>query len=103
VPRPLARVPAGRVPVAGVAWAPARGVAAVEVSVDAGPWHPARLAAADGADTWRQWMWAWDATPGLHQLRVRATDNTGVTQPSRRAQPFPAGASGWDSVVVTVT
>ena len=48
-------------------------------------------------------MWTWDATPGLHQLQVRATDNTGVTQPSRRAQIFPSGATGWDSVVVTVT
>jgi hypothetical protein len=89
--------------VAGIAWAPARGIAAVEVSVDSGPWRPARLAAADGIDTWRQWMQTWDATPGVHQLQVRATDNSGATQPSRRAQPVPNGASGWDSVVVTVT
>ena len=88
---------------AGVAWAPATGIAAVEVSVDSGPWQRARLAAADGIDTWRQWVWAWDARPGLHQLQVRATDNSGVTQTSRRAQPVPNGASGWDSVVVTVT
>ena len=103
VPKPLAQVKAGQVPVAGVAWAPATGIAAVEVSVDSGPWRRARLAAADGIDTWRQWVWAWDARPGLHQLQVRATDNSGVTQTSRRAQPVPNGASGWDSVVVTVT
>ena len=103
VPRPLARVPAGRIPVAGVAWAPSRGIAAVEVSADSGPWHAARLSAADGVDTWRQWVWAWDATPGLHQLRVRATDSAGVTQTPRDAASFPDGASGWDSVVVTVT
>jgi DMSO/TMAO reductase YedYZ molybdopterin-dependent catalytic subunit len=103
VPKPLARVGAGRVPVAGVAWAPSIGIAAVEVQVDGGPWQQARLAAADGIDTWRQWVWDWDATPGLHQLQVRATDATGATQPSRRAPPFPDGASGWDSVVVTVT
>ena len=48
-------------------------------------------------------MWAWDATPGLHQLRVRATDSAGVTQTPRDAASFPDGASGWDSVVVTVT
>jgi hypothetical protein len=89
--------------VAGVAWAPATGIAAVQVRVDNGPWHTARLAAADGIDTWRQWLWTWDAAPGLHQLQVRATDNRGVTQPSRRAQIFPSGATGWDSVVVTVT
>ena len=103
VPRPLASVKAGQVAVAGVAWAPSRGIAAVEVSVDNGPWHQAKLAGIDGIDTWRQWMWAWNAPAGLHQLQVRATDNTGATQPSQRAQPFPSGASGWDSVVVTVT
>jgi DMSO/TMAO reductase YedYZ molybdopterin-dependent catalytic subunit len=103
VPRPLAQLSAGRVAVAGVAWAPTRGIASVEVSVDGGPWHVARLATADGIDTWRQWMWPWDATPGLHRLQVRATDRAGVTQPARRAPSFPNGASGWDSVVVTVT
>jgi DMSO/TMAO reductase YedYZ molybdopterin-dependent catalytic subunit len=103
VPKPLAQVAAGRVPVAGVAWAPTRGIAAVEVSVDNGPWQHARLASADGINTWRQWVWEWDAVPGLHQLQVRATDSAGQTQTSRPAQPFPDGASGWDSVVVTVT
>ena len=57
VPKPLAQVKAGRVAVAGVAWAPATGIAAVEVNVDNGPWHRAKLAAADGIDTWRQWIW----------------------------------------------
>ena len=103
VPRPLSQVKAGRIAVAGVAWAPAKGIAGVEVNVDNGPWRKATLAAADGIDTWRQWMWAWDAKPGLHNLQVRATDNSGVTQTSQRAYPVPNGASGWDSVVVTVT
>ena len=103
VPKPLASVKAGHVPVAGVAWAPHRGISAVEVNVDGGPWQRARLTAADGIDTWRQWVWTWDASPGLHTLQVRATDGTGTTQPSSRAQPFPNGASGWDSTVVTVT
>ena len=103
VPRPLSQVKAGRIAVAGVAWAPATGIAAVEVNVDNGPWRRATLAAADGLDTWRQWMWAWDAKPGLHTLQVRATDSKGVTQTSARANPVPNGASGWDSTVVTVT
>ena len=103
VPKPLSQVPKGQVAVAGVAWAPHRGVSAVEVSVDNGAWHEARLAAADGLDTWRQWVWNWDATPGLHQLQVRATDGTGATQTSSRTGVFPNGATGWDSVVVTVT
>jgi len=102
VPRPLAQVKAGQVTVAGVAWAPHTGIAAVEVSADDGPWHQARLAASGGIDTWRQWRWDWDASPGLHRLRVRATDQTGATQTPMRAGPVPNGASGWDSTVVTV-
>lgn len=103
VPRPLARQPAGRVPVAGVAWAPHRGISAVQVNVDNGPWHDATLAAADGIDTWRQWTWTWDAAPGLHTLQVRAADGSGAFQASGRAGVFPSGATGWDSVVVTIT
>jgi DMSO/TMAO reductase YedYZ molybdopterin-dependent catalytic subunit len=103
VPKPLSQVSKGQVAVAGVAWAPHRGISAVEVSVDNGAWHEARLAAADGIDTWRQWVWNWDAAPGLHQLQVRATDGTGATQTSSRTGVFPSGATGWDSVVVTVT
>jgi DMSO/TMAO reductase YedYZ molybdopterin-dependent catalytic subunit len=103
VPRPLSQVKAGRIAVAGVAWAPATGIAKVEVNVDNGPWQTATLAAADNIDTWRQWVWAWDGRPGLHTLQVRATDKSGATQTSTRAYPVPNGASGWDSVVVTVT
>jgi DMSO/TMAO reductase YedYZ molybdopterin-dependent catalytic subunit len=103
VPRPFQQVHAGRAAVAGVAWAPRRGIDAVQVRADGGPWHHAHLAAADGIDTWRQWVWYWDATPGLHQLQVRATDGTGAIQPAARAGIFPDGATGWDSAAVTVT
>jgi len=78
-------------------------MAKTQVNVDGGPWHDATLAAADGADTWRQWAWRWDAVPGLHTLQVRAADGAGVFQTSERAGVFPSGATGWDSVVVTVT
>ena len=101
-PRPLRRLAAGRVAVAGVAWAQHRGIRRVEVRADGDPWRPARLAAEHSADTWRQWVWPWDATPGRHTLEVRATDGTGATQPEDRAPPFPDGATGWHSVVVTV-
>jgi DMSO/TMAO reductase YedYZ molybdopterin-dependent catalytic subunit len=102
LPRPFQQVRAGRTPVAGVAWAPRRGIDAVQVRADGGAWHDARLAAADGIDTWLQWVWDWDAAPGLHQLQVRATDGTGATQPASRAAVFPNGATGWDSTAVTV-
>jgi DMSO/TMAO reductase YedYZ molybdopterin-dependent catalytic subunit len=103
VPRPLAQVKAGRTAVAGVAWSPHRGVDAVQVRADDGPWNQARLAPVPGIDTWRQWVWEWDAPRGLHTLQVRATDGIHATQPSRRVPIFPNGATGWDTVTVTVT
>lgn len=103
VPGSFAELPAGRTVVAGVAWAQHRGVAGVEVQVDDGDWRPARLAAEASADTWRQWSWDWDAEPGNHTLRVRATDGAGDRQTDEQAPPFPDGSSGWHSVVVRVT
>jgi DMSO/TMAO reductase YedYZ molybdopterin-dependent catalytic subunit len=103
VPKPLQQVKAGRTAVAGVAWAPHRGIERVQVRADGGAWNDAQLAEVPGIDTWRQWVWQWDATPGLHQLEVRATDGTGATQPSQRVPIFPNGATGWDSVAVSVT
>jgi DMSO/TMAO reductase YedYZ molybdopterin-dependent catalytic subunit len=92
----------GPTPVAGVAWAQHKGIAAVEVRVNQGPWHEARLAAVPDIDTWRQWVWEWDATPGTYLLEARATDATGYTQTAVQAQPPPNGASGYPSASVTV-
>ncbi|WP_371503257.1 molybdopterin-dependent oxidoreductase [Kitasatospora sp. NBC_00374] len=104
VPAAFAKVPAGDVTVAGTAWATHRGIAAVEVRVDGGPWAEARLAADAGPDLWRQWSHDWTgARPGTHRIEVRATDAGGAVQPEARAAPFPAGATGWHSTVVTVT
>ncbi|MEW1689521.1 sulfite oxidase [Streptomyces sp. NPDC091265] len=102
-PRPFASPKPGTIPVAGVAWAQHRGISRVEVRVDGGPWHPAKLAAEDGRDTWRQWVWEWPATSGNHTLEVRATDRTGVTQTDKRVGTVPNGATGWHSVVVDVS
>ncbi len=102
VPGSGATLAPGRTPVAGVAWAQHKGIAAVEVRVDAGPWREARLAAVPDIDTWRQWVWEWDATPGNHVIEARATDKTGYTQTAVQAPPPPNGASGYPSVTVTV-
>ncbi|HET7399015.1 MAG TPA: molybdopterin-dependent oxidoreductase [Intrasporangium sp.] len=102
VPRAGATVPAGRVAVAGVAWAQHRGISAVEVSVDEGPWQPARLAVDASSDAWRQWVYEWDAPHGSHLLRVRATDGTGRQQITAEAPPAPDGATGLHTVPVTV-
>ena len=103
VPTPNKTLKQGRVAVAGVAWAQHRGIEAVQVRADRGPWHEARLATVPGIDTWRQWVWDWDATPGAHQLQVRATDKTGYTQTPVPVGPYPNGSTGWHTVTVKVT
>jgi orotidine 5'-phosphate decarboxylase subfamily 2 len=102
VPRDGADVPSGQVAVAGVAWAQHRGIRAVEVRVDEGPWQRARLGEGGNVDTWRQWVWTWPATPGEHTLQVRAIDGTGAAQTGREAPPAPNGATGWHTVSITV-
>jgi DMSO/TMAO reductase YedYZ molybdopterin-dependent catalytic subunit len=102
VPSGGSALKAGPTPVAGVAWAQHKGIAAVEVKVDNGPWHEARLAAVPDIDTWRQWVWEWDATPGTHLITARATDATGYTQTAVQAGPPPNGASGYPTISVSV-
>jgi DMSO/TMAO reductase YedYZ molybdopterin-dependent catalytic subunit len=102
VPRAGAGVSAGRVPVAGVAWAPDRGIGAVEVRVDEGPWAPARLSTPIAKATWVQWRYDWEATPGEHAIEVRATDGTGEVQTESRSAPAPDGARGHHRIQVQV-
>ncbi len=102
VPQLGARVKAGTVAVAGVAWAQHRGIKSVEVQVDQGPWQSARLADEPTTDAWRQWVYEWPATAGQHSVRVRATDGTGAVQSQQEAPPAPNGASGYHRVDVTV-
>ncbi|SEK88823.1 DMSO/TMAO reductase YedYZ, molybdopterin-dependent catalytic subunit [Blastococcus sp. DSM 46786] len=99
-PAPLRSFPAGRRPVAGVAWAQTRGIARVEVRVDDGDWVPAELSPQVDADLWRQWVLLVDFAPGRHSIAVRATSADGEVQPEERARPFPSGATGWHTVQV---
>jgi DMSO/TMAO reductase YedYZ molybdopterin-dependent catalytic subunit len=99
---PSSSVKAGKVPVAGVAWAQHKGIERVEVQVDDGAWQQARLSSLDTIDTWRQWVYQWDATPGSHVIRARATDKTGYTQTADEAPPAPNGATGWHTITVSV-
>jgi DMSO/TMAO reductase YedYZ molybdopterin-dependent catalytic subunit len=96
-------LPAGRIPVGGIAWAPHRGIERVEVSTDGGEtWNEARLATQLAADTWRQYVYDWDAKPGEYTLQVRATDGEGETQTAAVAPPHPSGATGYHTIGVTV-
>ncbi len=102
VPSDGARVAAGKVAVAGVAWAQHRGITSVEVQVDGGAWQAARLALEPTIDAWRQWVYEWDAGPGQHTVAVRATDGSGTLQPSTPADPAPNGAQGYHTISVQV-
>lgn len=96
-------VEAGTVKVAGTAWAQHRGIEAVEVRVDDEAWQRATLAKVPNVDTWVQWVWDWDAEPGDHRLSVRAIDADGVTQTEDQAPVLPDGATGYDSIDVSVS
>jgi hypothetical protein len=99
---PSGTVNAGPMPIAGVAWAPDRGISKVEIGID-DVWYDAMLSTPISDATWVQWLHRWDATPGEHRLTVRATDGTGILQDMNHSRPAPDGARGWDSVLINVT
>jgi len=102
-PRGDTQLQPGPVPVAGVAWAPDRGISRVEINVDGGDlWQEATLATEIGPQTWVQWRWTWPATSGDHTLYVRATDGTGEVQTAELSRPDPDGARGHHEVHVKV-
>lgn len=102
VPKAGAEIGAGTVAVAGVAWAQHRGIAKVEVRIDDGEWVEARLGDDYSIDTWRQWVYEWEATSGEHRVQVRATDRAGDTQTDDIAPVAPDGATGHHTIVVEV-
>ncbi len=101
-PRTRTQLRAGMNPIAGVAWAPTRGVARVEVQVDDEPWRMARLSGAISDNTWVQWIVDWDLSPGQHRIHVRATDGSGETQTGEIRPPAPDGATGYHTIRVSV-
>ncbi|MEW1974142.1 molybdopterin-dependent oxidoreductase [Microbacterium profundi] len=96
-------VPAGRIPIAGVAWAQSVGIERVEVRIDEGEWMPATLSTPINDDTWVQWFMEWDATPGTHYVAVRAVNKDGDLQIEERAPIAPNGSSGWQRSLIRVT
>jgi DMSO/TMAO reductase YedYZ molybdopterin-dependent catalytic subunit len=102
VPKRRSTVTAGPVTIAGVAWSQHTGIAAVELGID-GVFYEAKLPAQDTIDTWRQWYYTWDATPGQHVLQVRATNKSGYTQTSLKHRTDPDGATGYHTIMVNVT
>ncbi|WP_370444750.1 hypothetical protein [Amycolatopsis sp. CA-128772] len=94
-------MPAGKVRVAGIAWAQHTGIAKVEVRLDNGPWREAVLSHEVNVNTGRMWWLGFDVAPGGHQVVCRATGKSGYVQPETRAGTVPGGATGWDSLAFT--
>ena len=82
-------------PIGGIAYAGARGLSRVEVSVDGGVWTNAQLRVPPlSMLTWVQWRYDWPIQPGQHTFQVRAYDGTGQLQITTPRDPFPTGATG---------
>ena len=72
----------GIITVAGWAWSGFGSIQTVEVSVDSGrTWQTADLHPGERRG-WRRWELAWKATPGVHCLQARATDERRLSQPA---------------------
>ena len=102
VPAGNTQIAAGRTTIAGVAWAPDRGIGKVEVGID-DAFQQATMSTPISKATWVQWRFDWDATPGRHTIAVRATDGSGETQTSQITPEAPDGARGWHTIQVSVS
>jgi DMSO/TMAO reductase YedYZ molybdopterin-dependent catalytic subunit len=111
VPKNSSSVKAGPATVAGVAWAPDRGIQKVEVAIRPSPatsfptdadFKPARLSSPISSATWVQWLYDWTATAGDWEIAVRATDGKGATQTADQSPPAPDGARGQHTIRVSV-
>lgn len=77
-------ITSGRRLLRGRAWSPNGKIDRVEYSFDQGKsWQRARLREPNVSRAWVRWDAEWDARPGQHLIRVRATDETGNAQPER--------------------
>jgi DMSO/TMAO reductase YedYZ molybdopterin-dependent catalytic subunit len=90
------------VPVGGIAFAGARGIARVQVRVDDGDWMDAQLRAPLSELTWVLWRYDWPFLAGEHTFTVRCFEADGQPQIERPAPPHPAGATGLHQMGVTV-
>jgi hypothetical protein len=86
----------------GIAFAGARGISKVEISVDGGPWQPVELNRPLSPLTWVLWRTTTDLASGEHTLTVRAIDGQGQTQTAEISSTHPAGATGYYTKTIHV-
>ena len=86
-----AKVKPGGIGLKGIAFDGGKGIKEVAVSTDGGKnWTPAKLGRDLGKYSFREWSLAVNLAAGTHELKVRATNNAGDTQPAE-ARWNPAG------------
>jgi DMSO/TMAO reductase YedYZ molybdopterin-dependent catalytic subunit len=88
----------------GIAYAGARGVTRVEVSLDhAQTWHEARIEYKGAPMAWVLWSYHWQPPhPAEYTLVVRATDGTGELQTPEYRSIAPQGATGYHVISVRI-
>ncbi|MBI3660468.1 molybdopterin-dependent oxidoreductase [Candidatus Acetothermia bacterium] len=90
--------------IAGIAFAGQDGISTVEISVDGGQrWKLAELEEPLSPFSWTRWAYQWvPSQTGSFVLTARATDGHGRPQDYAETSAFPAGATGYHSVLVQV-
>ncbi len=100
IARPIAgaRLAAGPIEVRGVAWTGSGHVTAVEVAAGRdGAWRPATFLSDARPGTWRLWRCTLQGVrPGRLELRARATDSMGQTQPE--VTPWNRSGYLWNGI-----
>ncbi len=76
-----ARLPRGRQLIRGRSWSARGAISRVEYSIGGEPWRRARLEGPNIPGAWVRWSLTWNARPGDHEVRVRASDSAGDAQP----------------------
>ncbi|MEM7508172.1 MAG: molybdopterin-dependent oxidoreductase [Pseudomonadota bacterium] len=93
-PAPLAPGPQR---IFGFARSPGSPIAKVAWSVDDGDWMEAELVSPAEPWGWVRFALDWDATPGDHVIRTRATDENGEVQPA--SVPFNPGSMLYNAII----
>ena len=82
------------VPVGGIAYSGARGISAVQVRVNGGPWTDAMLREPLSDTTWVIWRYDWPFQQGEHTFEVRCREADGTPQIEQSQPNRPNGATG---------
>ncbi|MCY4465531.1 MAG: molybdopterin-dependent oxidoreductase [Chloroflexi bacterium] len=82
------------VPIGGIAYAGAREISRVEVSVNGGEWQAAQLRQPLSELTWVLWRYDWRFQEGDYKFEVRSYDGAGELQSLESRGTRPDGATG---------